>query len=597
LPVPSDQINPDTLMSVVFRDAPIGILLTDIDGKVLESNGQSYALLGYTASEFVSLTFADFTHPDDLDASRKELGLLRGGVQETSKAEMRMITKSGAVVWVRRVASLMESDDGQSQYLVVQIEDISGEREVRDQLSMMAYHDLLTGLGNRATFVANGEHLLSQGPLAVLLIDIDNFKRVNDSLGHSAGDEVLVEFARRLLACAGPDDVVVRLGGDEFVILTVETDPAALERLSQCVLDAGTGPFQVGGVPVVLGVSVGVALAEAGGQAGEMLHRADLSLYSAKRAGKGRSVVFDDRYHGDPATALLLEDALRTAIDAGSLRVEYQPIYRIADESLVGFEALCRWSDPERGVIPPDQFIPIAEWTGLIHELGTLVLRRACTEIASLSQRHRRLSVAVNVSVHQLSRPDFVSIVRDALTESGLTPALLTLEITESALGAPGCLDPVLVELRSLGVGLAIDDFGTGYSSLNRLCSSTFQTLKIDSSFVSEIEHLTSAGALTAAAIALGHSLGAAIIAEGVETVVQFQRLQDLGCEYAQGFLLSRPLPFDAARQLTGAVPASAAIIAAGHPQWREQDAAGDRALIRTSSASRRHGGDPAPPT
>lgn len=533
----------DRRFAMAFDSAPIGMALVGLDGRLLQVNRQLCALLGHRAEELQARAVHDLVHPDDMDRARTHFRQLVEGSLQVASAEQRYLTAAGRPVWVRRTASLVRANSGEPLHLIVQIEDTSREREAREELARLAYSDPLTGLGNRAALLLRSELVLAEGPASLLLLDLDDFKRVNDSLGHHVGDRMLQTFATRLASVASHEELVVRLGGDEFVVLTRRVRPDALLELGDAVLAAAERPFEMGGTRLDLGVSIGIATGERADRIGELLRRADLSLYSAKRAGKARAVIFDPDHHGGAAEELAMEAALRRAVAAGALGIEYQPIYRLSDGSMAGAEALCRWHDDERGAITPERFISVAEDTGVIHELGELVLRRACADMAALCRRSGRpLSVAVNVSVRQLERPQFPGLVADALADAGLPARALVLEVTESAVAEPGGqVDAALAELHAMGVTLAVDDFGTRYSSLGRLRDGPFELLKIDRSFVAEITGDDATSVLAAAGVALGHGLGALVLAEGIETPEQLRRMRELGCDLGQGFLLGAP--------------------------------------------------------
>jgi diguanylate cyclase (GGDEF)-like protein len=411
----------------------------------------------------------------------------------------------------------------------------------------MARHDALTNLPNRTLFREELERaLLLAKPgdqVAVLCLDLDHFKKINDSLGHPVGDALLNEVASRLGACAGPADTVARLGGDEFAIVQFcnHSDPTVISALASRVVDAVAAPYEIDGQQLVIGVSIGVSLApNDGDNPDELLKNADLALYRAKSDGRGTYRFFEPGMDARAQARRVLEQDLRLALRRGEFEVHYQPIRDIASEAIVVCEALVRWRHPQRGLILPNHFIPLAEETGLIVQLGEWVLRQACRDAVTWS----KVCVAVNLSPVQFRNADLLATVKTALAESGLPAERLELEITESVLLQNSeTTREMLHALRALGLKISLDDFGTGYSSLSYLRSFPFDKIKIDRSFVSELATRTDSLAIIRAVTGLGKSLGIITTAEGVETDAQLEMLCDEGCTQAQGYLISRPRP------------------------------------------------------
>jgi diguanylate cyclase (GGDEF)-like protein/PAS domain S-box-containing protein len=450
--------------------------------------------------------------------------------------------------------------------IVLNSRDVSERKAFEDQLAHQAFHDPVTNLANRALFSDRVEHALKRAQrgfpdIAVMFIDLDDFKTVNDSLGHEAGDRVLQEVAQRLMIALRPTDTVARFGGDEFAILLEGVaDSSEAADAAARILQALELPTDIDGKQVFPRASIGICLVdrESGApEAAELLRNADVAMYMAKRDSKGSYRVFEPMMHERVVERLELRSELQQAIEAGQLELHYQPLVRLQHHDILGVEALLRWNHPTRGRIAPDQFIPLAEETGLIIPMGRWVLETACREAVVLQERFQRdvpLTMSVNLSVRQLQSDSIVADVRVALEQSGLDPAALVLEITESVMVADTEFAVQrLEELKSLGVRLAMDDFGTGYSSLSYLSRFPVDILKMDRSFIGSGEN----AALTSAIIALGASLELDVIAEGIELPEQEESLHDLGCELGQGFLFARPM---------GALALSEFL--AGRPEW-----------------------------
>ena len=418
-----------------------------------------------------------------------------------------------------------------------------------------ALHDALTGLPNRALLLDRlqqglSRHASGRGQLFVLLLDIDSLALVNDSLGHATGDDLLRETAARLTDALGPADTVARLSGDEFGILCVDADcERQADRIAEQVRAAFVRPYLLAGEPHFISASLGVAVeaSDPGRSPGDLLRDADTALKRAKQRGRGGYELFDPSTRARVVNRLKVESELRHAIEADELRVEYQPYFRLADDTPAGIEALVRWQHPERGMIPPGDFIPVAEDSGLIVQLGEWVLRHACNDLARWRADHdwaTGLRMTVNVSARQVHEPGLPAIVKSALEDAGLPPGLLGIEITEGLLldqeRAP---QGALAALKQLGVRLLLDDFGTGYSSLSYLSRFPVDVLKVDRSFVRDLGSRTESAAIVTAIIALARGLRLDVIAEGIETEQQADHLREIGCVYGQGFLMSRPLP------------------------------------------------------
>ncbi len=468
---------------------------------------------------------------------------------EVVDAEL-LCERGGVAFWLGiRAADL--TDDPDVGGVVIHVTDISDRKRAEEALAHQAFHDALTGLANRALFADRVEQALrrgvrGQGQPAVVFIDLDGFKGVNDTLGHPAGDALLREVARRLRSVVRLDDTVSRLGGDEFAVLVEQagSGPEEAVATAERVLGALAVPFTLERQTVTISGSVGIAVAQGGTTGDSLIGDADIAMYAAKMAGRGRSVVFDSGMRDSAVAARELEQALRGALAAGEFRLVYQPVIDLGDDSVTGFEALLRWNSALLGPVPPDRFVPVAEASGLIESIGAWALREACATAAAWRAEHGRdLTMAVNVSAVQLTSAHLVEHITEALDAAGLPSSALVLEVTETALVAdPERASECLAALRALGVRLALDDFGTGYSSLAHLRQFTVDVLKIDRSFVATIGEDGVMPPIVRGMIDLGRTLGLEIVAEGVETDAQRRLLVEGRCDLAQGYLFARPL-------------------------------------------------------
>jgi diguanylate cyclase (GGDEF)-like protein len=442
--------------------------------------------------------------------------------------------------------------------------DVTVMHQVQETFLHQSLHDALTGLPNRVLLIDRLERALvdsarQSSDVAVAFLDLDHFKRVNDSLGHPAGDDLLRQVAERLTGAVRQGDTLSRYAGDEFVVLFRDlTDPVDAGLLCDRLLRCFERPFHLGGSDVVVTASIGVVTGRAPQTVDELLLSADASMYDAKARGRGRVRIFSAELRHEAEARLAIETGLRSALAAGQLVLHYQPVVSLVTGRAVGAEALVRWQHPERGLLGPDSFIPVAEATGLILPLGAWVLTRACTDAASWTGALAGLEVAVNLSARQLTQSDVVSQVAGALSTSGLEPSRLLLEVTESAmLEDADAAGRALDALAELGVRIAVDDFGTGYSSLLYLRRYPISVLKIDRAFIAGVASNTDDHAICTSVVTLGHAVDAMTIAEGVETLPQMAALESMGCRRAQGFLWSRGVPLD---QLAKAVDRCAAV-------------------------------------
>jgi diguanylate cyclase (GGDEF)-like protein/PAS domain S-box-containing protein len=555
--------------ALAMAGANDGLWDWDLKSDRLYLSARWKSMLGYSATEIGEQPAEWFSliHPVERAAVEQAIKSHLEGRSAHFESEHRVRGRDARYRWMLARGLAVRGVDGRPTRIAGSQTDITARKRAESQLQHDALHDALTGLPNRVLFLDRLEHAMRRDSrhgaaesTAVLFLDLDRFKIVNDSLGHLVGDHLLVEVARRLEGALRPGDTVARLGGDEFTVLLEDlTDHAEAEMVADRMLATLTAPFNVEERELYLSASIGIAMAPAGAQPGEVIRDADAAMYRAKAEGKGRHAMFDAKLHEAAVARLELETRLRRgltakAIDASGLQVAYQPIVRTGDGSLTGFEALARWRDPDGRVLRPDQFIPVAEETGLIHALGRLVLREACRQLARWrtlpAGAHLRMNV--NISGRQLLEPAFIEEVENALLEQSLPPEALRLEITETEAAADyAAVGLALEALREhTGVKAHLDDFGTGTSSLTFLRGFPGDALKIDRSFVLAMRGDEGAFQIVKAILALAHNLGLEVVAEGVETTWHLETLRELRCEYAQGFLLSRPLEPVAAEAL-----------------------------------------------
>jgi diguanylate cyclase (GGDEF)-like protein/PAS domain S-box-containing protein len=523
--------------------SPVPTLLSEQGMRLAHVNDAFCSLLGLQAEQLLGTGWMSRIHPGDLDGLiEKVADVLEGGDAEL---RTRLIREDGEVrTTVIRFAHLFTPGAGAG--FVGTIEDVTDRLAFEARLEHQANHDPLTGLPNRtklADYVA--ERFVPGGSgLACLFLDLDNFKVVNDSLGHAAGDELLAEVAARLRATVRPDDMVARFGGDEFVVISEHVDEADAVAMAERIIAELGRPVRLGGVEIRPHASVGVTVQTPEHQAAEELVRdCDIAMYQAKAGGKGRITVLDQVGRAEAREKLVLVAELREAIERAHIDVSYQPIVSITGEHPVAVEALVRWEHPRRGPINPASFVLLAEESGLVSALGALVLEEACRQIVEWDRELGSAApVRVNVNVSALQLDDTLhELVASALARHRLSPSRLSIEITESALMKdPASARIVLQQLRDLGIQLAIDDFGTGYSSLAYLRHLPVDCLKVDQSFVAEIDHGHTE--IATAVIALARSLGMYTVAEGVETEEQVAQLARLGVTYLQGFRFAHPM-------------------------------------------------------
>jgi diguanylate cyclase (GGDEF)-like protein/PAS domain S-box-containing protein len=538
---------------------------SDWDMEFISDNIESIS--GYPASEFIQSsvrTFASIIHPDDREGVEQTVGdaVDRG---EPYILEYRIVGADGGIRWVYEKGQGVFGPEGTVLWLDGAIFDVTERKLLQEQLAKQAFYDSLTGLANRALFHDRADHALSrlarQGEgIAMLLLDLDRFKIINDSLGHHAGDEVLVAVAKRLLTSSRTSDTVARLGGDEFVVLLDEhvTEERAIQ-VAERILEILRQPFVCLGREVSIGASIGIAFGEgtSATSTDDLLRDADAAMYAAKARGRNRYQLFEPSMHSRAVQQLELTTELQHGLEHGEFELHYLPIWELADRTINGVEALLRWNHPTRGILPANDFISTAEQTGIIVPLGNWVLEESCRQMHAWKQAFpgRRLSVSVNISSRQLLQPDFVDTVRAALERNEVDAGSLTLEITEGALLQSDVEETKhkLDDLKALGCRLAIDDFGTGSSSLGYLREFPLDELKIDRTFVRGMSEDPLEGpVLVRAILGLASALHLDVIAEGIELPEQLTGLRESGCVTGQGFFFANPLMPDEIEILLG---------------------------------------------
>jgi diguanylate cyclase (GGDEF)-like protein/PAS domain S-box-containing protein len=552
----------EELFRSAFDYAAIGMALVSSKGRWLQVNRSLCEIMGYSASELLATNFQKLTHPDDLVPALGNIRQLVKGKIPTYQMEKRFIHKQGHEVWALCSVSRVRDANTDNVHLIFQIQDITDRKRAEERLLHDAFHDALTGLPNRALFIDHLELTIARKQrnedhmYAVLFLDLDRFKVINDSLGHMIGDQLLVGIARKLETCLRMGDTVARVGGDEFTILLEDIkDEIEAICIAERIQKELKTPFTLSGHEVFTTVSIGIAPSSIGyDQPDDILRDADTAMYRAKSMGKARHEVFDKAMHAVAMNLLQLETDLRRAIDRQEFFLQYQPIVALDGFNLCGFEALVRWQHPERGLISPMDFIPVAEDTGQILPIGHWTLKEACRQMQRWQRRFPLdppLFISVNLSGKQFTQPDLIEQVTKILQETKLDPRSLKLEITESVVmeNIENATE-MLKQLRGLGVRLSIDDFGTGYSSLSYLHRFPIDTLKIDRSFVIRMVDNNENIEIVRTILMLAKNLGMDVVAEGVETKEQLALLRKLGCENGQGYFFSKPTSVSGAEKL-----------------------------------------------
>ena len=537
---------------LAFHGAPNGMALSRAsDGCLLDVNDALAEMLGYERHDLIGRSMQSITFPDDWPGNVTKLQeALDAGGGSHYRLDKRYLRHDGSVMWARTSVAFDAEPDG-SWLVISHVQDITTERVSAARLEWAASHDELTRLPNRFHFIEQLDaQLVHAGPgsVAVMFIDLDNFKVINDSLGHQVGDELLRGMSERLRNTLRESDLLGRFGGDEFIVALADVGgSSSAVELAERLREEIARPLQTTTGELFVSSSIGIVFSTPGSSSADLLRDADAAMYRAKGRGRDCVEVFAPGTHDSTVMKLRTSNEFRHGLERNEIVPYFQPIVRLDTGVITGFEALARWRHPDRGLVTPDQFLPLAEETGLIKELGAVMLRSSLGQLASWRERLPALAgftVAVNVSVRQLMSGDFRELVAEALAMTGMPAEALTLEITETALmNDTKAAGQVLRQLRSLGVHLAVDDFGTGYSSLTYLKRFPVETIKVDRSFVSGLGIDAEDTSIVDAVVKLGHSLGLTVVAEGVETPLQLTRLRDLGCEFGQGYLFGRPQP------------------------------------------------------
>jgi diguanylate cyclase (GGDEF)-like protein/PAS domain S-box-containing protein len=558
------QINHD---SVAFNESgnsyygklgtALNVAIVDLEGNWLRVSQSLCALLGYKKEELLATNFQSISHVHDIQKELLNMYQLIDGHVSSYQLEKRYFHQKGNLIWVLQSATLIRDANGNPQHIILQIHDVTERKKAEEQIHYAAFHDALTGLPNRTLFsdrlclAVERAKRVKNYEFAVVFVDLDRFKIVNDSLGHEMGDELLVGLSIRLERCLRTTDTIARLSGDEFAILLDGiTSPSDATDVAERIQDCLKEPFDLNGHNFYTSASIGIAYSSLGyDKAEDVLRDADTAMYRAKANGKARHEVFDAEMHSQAVNVLKMENELRSAVKGNELMPFYQPIVSLKTGKIVGFEALARWLRPNRNLISPSTFIPVAEETGLIIPLGLSMLEQACRDVyqwqRAFSDDGKPLTISINVSSKQFTQSNLVKVITDILIKTGINPCSVRLEVTESLLMKDALsAAEMLRELKLMGIQISIDDFGTGYSSLSYLHRFPFDILKIDRSFVSNMCIDKESLGIVRTIVTLAKELGKSVVAEGIELEEHVRMLSDLSCDYGQGFYFSKPLSY-----------------------------------------------------
>lgn len=556
----------EELYQSLYDFAPDAYLTIAADGKIKSINQYGAEVLGYRKEELMYQDFSTIVYEEDRDHFQQLFASIFREKLEIVEAELRKVRKDGSIIWERQRSQLISNNDGEPLELRMICRDITERKQAEEQLRQNAFHDALTGLPNRILFMERLDQAIGHTRrhkdhlFAVLFLDLDRFKIINDSLGHLTGDRLLVEIANRLKLCLRQSDTVARLGGDEFTILLPDIeDSSDAIRVAERIQEELRLPFALDTNEVFTSASIGITLSTTGYDCAEdVLRDADIAMYRAKSQGTAQYEIFNTDMHTQAISLLQLETDLRLAIERQEFRLQYQPIVSLESGRIAGFEALIRWQHPQNGLLLPDNFLPTAIEAGLLIPLCQWVIRNACQEARQWRSQFPDLplTISINLSSQRFNQPNLTAEVAGVLQDNDLDASILRLEITESLIMTSAeTATAMLYELKDLGIQLSIDDFGTGYSSLARLHHFPIDELKIDRSFINSMSRDSGNSEIVEAIIALAQKLNLGVTAEGVETPEQLAKLRELKCKYAQGFFFSRPLEREAVREFVLANP------------------------------------------
>ena len=551
---------------LAFEGSMAPMVFSDREGLFLEVNSAFCKMCGRSEDELIGRDSKQFTYPEDIGISEEVNRLIKTGEIDEYRYGKRFLHKNGRIVFAEVSICIARDESGETLYFVSSVRDVTEERALAARLSFQALHDPLTGLANRALFddrlVQARSRTVREGKLgAVLLLDLDDFKGVNDSYGHLVGDQLLIEVASRFKHVTRTSDTLCRFGGDEFLYLAEGlTSHEEAQIIAERLLDALSQVFTYGQISLEQRASVGIVVWDDESPDNvELIQHADAAMYEAKRQGHGHIALFTPRMGQAAVSRFSLIQELRHALVCGDLAMHYQPIIDLTSNAIVGFEALMRWHHPERGWIPPDVFIPLAEQSDLILDLGSFALRTAMTAASTWEVTDPTAGfpyVTVNLSAHQFHDPGLVPLIQQELERTGIEPERLILEVTESvALVDIAETFDIMAELNRLKIRIALDDFGTGYSSLSYLTALNPKIIKIDQSFVRPKHDKKRSDTLLEAIVTLGNKLNMTVLAEGIETAAQLDRLHNLDCALGQGFFWSPAVPVDEVLSMLARIP------------------------------------------
>ncbi len=558
------------LFDLAFANSVIGMAITDLNRGIVAINDSFCKMLGRDREEFLGHSMAQVTLPEDQNISDDLTALLLTGEKSQIVYTKRYYHKDGHIVWAEVSKSLAHNEVGEPYCFIALVRNVTEERSLLFQLTQQALHDPLTGLANRLLFEDRLNQALNSstrkaGFVAVFLIDLDDFKDVNDTFGHQAGDDLIKAVANRLKQVTRSSDTLCRFGGDEFLYLREGLkSPHEAQQMAERLLHIFDEPFWIGEDSLPQSASIGVAISHRADDSADLIRHADIALYRVKRQNKSQYSLFHQEMQDQVSNRVGMANDLRQSLESGLVTIHYQPIVDLLTNVAVGFEALMRWNHPKRGWVPPTVFIPVAEQSKLIFDIGSFALGQAVGEAVSwghIANIEPQPYVTVNLSPRQFQDPDLFRMISESLDANKLPPDRLVLEITEgTAFVDINQASHTAERLRAIGVGLAVDDFGTGYSSLSHIALLHPRILKIDQSFLDTAPDAVSSERLLKAILTMGDALDITVLAEGIETEVQLDMLRRLGCRFGQGYLLSPPVSSADLKKILRMVPTPAGL-------------------------------------